>query len=390
MKACVVSYSVLETDYRVLRYVEFLRSQGHAVDVISLGAGDAPAESLGNGGARVFRVQDRRYNEKSLLQYAFRLLKFFVKGSLLMLRRHLARPYSLVHVNNIPDFLVFMALLPKLLGARVILDIHDILPEFFCQKFGRSQGSPMAKVLLLLERVSVRFADKIIVANDLWRDRIIARTGRAEGDCLALLNYPNLEHYTRSRKNGGQLSLLYAGTLSHQHGVDLAVRAMAIVARELPQVLLHLYSRAGSLRDELEQLVQQLHLQEKVIFHEAVPAKKLGQILGGDQIGLVPKRDGPFSGEAFSSKIFDYMAAGIPIIASRTRIDEYYFDDSMIYFFEPGDYAALAQAIIHLCQQPELRSSLTSHYQSFLSTQNWAVKSQVYHRCIQAALDSGR
>ena len=50
----------------------------------------------------------------------------------------------MIHVHSVPDFLVFAALVPKLLGARIILDIHDILPEFYASKFGASKDSRLA------------------------------------------------------------------------------------------------------------------------------------------------------------------------------------------------------------------------------------------------------
>ena len=87
-------------------------------------------------GCRVVRVQDRAIDEKSPASFLGRLLRFFFRASRLISRNHSRRPYDLVHVHNVPDFLVFTAWRPKLDGAGIILDIHDIVPELFASKFG--------------------------------------------------------------------------------------------------------------------------------------------------------------------------------------------------------------------------------------------------------------
>ena len=57
-----------------------------------------------------------------------------------MTRLHLKHAYDVIHVHNMPDFLVFSALFPKLLGAKVILEVQDVSPELMAAKAkGRMQ-----------------------------------------------------------------------------------------------------------------------------------------------------------------------------------------------------------------------------------------------------------
>ena len=86
-------------------------------------------------------------NESSKYSYLWRLTQFCAKSSFYLSRLQLKRKYDLVHVHNVPDFLVFSAWLPKLAGAKIILDIHDILPEFFANKFRKPEGSVYVKLL---------------------------------------------------------------------------------------------------------------------------------------------------------------------------------------------------------------------------------------------------
>ncbi len=123
----MLTYSFYESDNRVRRYAETLARRGDQVDVIALRrAGQGPYNEL--NGVRVYRVQERTRNEKGKKDYFFRIIKFFIRSAALLTRMHRERPYDFVHVHSVPDFEVFAALVPKLTGAKVILDIHDIVP----------------------------------------------------------------------------------------------------------------------------------------------------------------------------------------------------------------------------------------------------------------------
>ena len=135
-RVCMLVYSFYETDNRVIRYAETLAKRGDQVDVIALRKKGQPYTEVLNG-VRVFRVQEREKNEKKSLDYLARLSRFFFRSGVLVTKKHLQAPYDLIHVHSVPDFEVFAALVPKLLGAKIILDIHDIVPEFYASKFKR-------------------------------------------------------------------------------------------------------------------------------------------------------------------------------------------------------------------------------------------------------------
>ena len=280
-----------------------------------------------------------------------------------------------------------MALIPKLMGARIILDIHDILPEFYCQKFNKSMDTLLAKLLLWVERVSVKFSDHIIVANDIWREKIITRNELSPDKCTTLLNYPNMKFFNQQtpRPANEIFKIIYPGTISHLHGLDIAIRALAIAKKEIPKILLDIYTRANNLNyyDYLKELINQLGLNDNVKFYDPVPVEELNKIYNNADIGIVPKRGGVFAGEAFSTKILEYMAAGIPIIASKTRIDEYYFNDSLIMFFKPEDYQDLANCIVSLYRNPEKRRSLIKKGKEYIAKNNWELKCRGYDNIIE-------
>lgn len=162
MRACMVAYTYYELDNRVKRYAETLTRRGYHVDVIALRRVGQPKYDTING-VDVYRIQNRVIDEKMKLTYLYKLLLFLVNSGYFVTKKHLQNNYDVIHVHSIPDFEVFAALVPKLLGAKVILDIHDIVPELYTSKFKVSNSSLIFKLLVLVEKASGAFADHVIV-----------------------------------------------------------------------------------------------------------------------------------------------------------------------------------------------------------------------------------
>ena len=129
----MISHSFYESDNRVLRYAESLAARGDDVEILALRrTPEQPVEETING-VKLFRIQDRfGKKEKSKSSFLWPLLRFLFLASWWVMRRHWKRRFNLIHVHNIPDFLVFSAWYPKLMGAKVILDIHRHRCEIPC------------------------------------------------------------------------------------------------------------------------------------------------------------------------------------------------------------------------------------------------------------------
>src|SRR5947207_1423231 len=194
-------------------------------------------------GIRVFQIQRREINERHRLTYLFRLALFFMRSTALLTTRHLRRPYDLFHIHSVPDFLVFTAWLPKLMGAKVILDIHDLLPEFYADKFRTPRNSLIPRFLVAVERASAAFADHVIVANHPWRDKLLSRSIRDPQKCTTILNFPDASIFFRRGlpKTNSKFVILYPGSLNHHQGVDLAIRAFALIRNDAPNAEFHIY-----------------------------------------------------------------------------------------------------------------------------------------------------
>jgi glycosyltransferase involved in cell wall biosynthesis len=361
----------------VRRYAETLVRRGDSVDVISLRRKGQAAYGELNG-VKVYKIQERVRDEKGKLDYLLRVFRFFICSAILLSRKHVKLPYDMVHVHSVPDFEVFAALVPYLSGARIILDIHDIVPELYSNKFNVQKGSFIFRSLVLAEKASIWFSDHTIISNDLWREKLLSRSISPE-KCTAILNYPDdqLFRSMRHKRDNGKVVLMYPGTLNHHQGLDLAVKAFAKIKDKAPNAEFHIYGE-GPAKPVLADMIREIDLQERVILKDQVPLDEIVEIMANADIGVIPKKNGEFGGEAFSTKSLEFMILGVPIIVSKTKIDRFYFDDSIVKFFEPGNVDELAAAMLALINDKSLRKRLSANGRKFAQRNSWEIKKNIY------------
>jgi glycosyltransferase involved in cell wall biosynthesis len=389
MRACILAYTFYESDNRVRRYAESLVRQGYKVDAITLRKDGQPRYGSLNG-VRICRIQKRRVNEKSKLSYLYRLVKFLVNSAFFLSRQHRHNNYSLIHVHSVPDFEVFATFLAKMTGARIILDIHDLVPEFYASKFNVSKESTMFNILKRIEKASIGFADHVIIANHIWERTLVSRSVREE-KCTTILNYPDLSiFYKRPRtRKDDKFVIIYPGTLNWHQGLDIAVKAFSHIKDKVPEAELHIYGEGPS-KSSIADLVSELCLQNRVFLKGTVPAEQIAFVMANADLGIVPKRNDSFGGEAFSTKIFEFMALGIPVIVSGTKIDKYYFNNSVVHFFEPEDESDLAKRLLLIMNDKELRERISTNASQFINQYTWDKREREYLSLVDSLLEKKR
>ncbi len=384
MNTCAVAYSYYESDNRIRRYAETLVKRGDNVDFFAIGYKGQKAFEVING-VNVYRIQSRVVNEKHKLDYFFRIVLFLFRSFYHITIKHLKRPYKLVHVHSVPDFEVFAALVPRLTGAKVILDIHDLVPEFYCGKFKSGKNNLICRLLLRIERVCCSFANHVIISNDLWRDKLISRSVRRD-KCTTILNYPDPAIFTYTDKNctkatNAPFIAVYPGSLNYHQGVDIAVKAMKIVNKTTKNIQFHIYG-SGPLVPELKKLISNDNLADSVFLFEDRSLEAIAEVLLNADLGIVPKRADGFGNEAFSTKIFEFMLMGVPVIAAETKIDRYYFNDSVIEFFHAGDENSLAEKVLHIYSDSKRREEIVQNALTYAESNSWSKKKSVYLKIV--------
>jgi glycosyltransferase involved in cell wall biosynthesis len=376
----MLAYSEYECDNRVRRYAETLEKRGDQVDVIALSGPclSKPVETI--NGVTVFRVQHRTKDEKSKWSYAWRLMRFLWSSSRCLAKLHAQNDYDVIHIHNMPDFLVFAAWYPKLRGAKLILDIHDLTPELFASKFGVKPASLYVLALKLVERLSAGFVDHVIVSNDLWRETLVSRSVSNERCSVFLNNVDSAIFYRRKKERvDDKFVILFHGGFQWHQGLDIAIEAFAQVQHQLQAAELHLYGGGSkSLSAELEALSQRLGLAATVKFFGMVPLDAIPEIIANADLGVVPKRSDSFGNEAYSTKIMEFMSQGVPVVVSATKVDTFYFQEGTVHFFRSGDVQALVDAILDVANNEKLRSHLVAHGLEYVERNGWNGRKKEY------------
>jgi glycosyltransferase involved in cell wall biosynthesis len=385
MRICMIAYTFYESDSRVIMYSKALAEKGAHVDILCLKHTNKKTYEVLDG-VHVHRIQKREVKEKTKFSYLFKILRFLFNVSWWLIYNYRRNQYDLIHVHSVPDFLVFSCFYPKYKGAKIILDIHDILPEFYLSKFSKDNNSFLFKPLAFIERISCSFADHVIAANHIWQDKLIKRSVSPD-KCSTFLNYPmnSIFHSKPSVKTNGKFVIVYPGTLNKHQGLDIAIRAIEKVKEIIPTIEFRIIGD-GSEMENLIQLSRDLKLENEVKFQDRVPIDKIPTILHDVDLGVVPKCNTQFGGEAFSTKIFEFMALGIPVVVSDTRIDKYYFNDSVVKFFKAGNADDLADALVYLYKNENVRKSLIRGGYQYIKDNSWEIKREEYYKLVDNLL----
>ncbi|HEY0605023.1 MAG TPA: glycosyltransferase family 4 protein [Herpetosiphonaceae bacterium] len=367
---------------RVEREVNALLKHGYTVDVICLRQDGEPATEIRDG-VRIFRLPVKRHRGKGAAVQLLEYLAFFTAAFARLALLHRRERYDVVQIHNLPDFLVFAALVPKLAGARVILDIHDVMPEFYASRFKSGMSSWPVRLVRWQEWLSCRFADHVITVTDLWRETLIQRGVRPD-KVSVVMNVANDQIFQDSaaeeppERTDDHFNVLYHGTITERYGIDLLIRAIDRVRHTIPEVRLTIHG-VGEYRDALVQLTAELGLQDYVQFSTRfIPTPEMPQFIRQADVGVVPYRRDVFTDGILPTKLMEYAALGVPSIVARTSVIAAYFDDTMVQFFKPGDVEDLAHSITLLYHDRQRLSSLAQHASRFNQRYNWTTVSAGY------------
>lgn len=371
-------------DIRVEREARALAQRGHEVDVICLrNEGEPAVEHAGR--ITIHRLPVRRQRGQSLGVQLREYLSFFLRATIVVTRRHLRRRYDVVQAHNVPNFLVFSAIAPRLSGTPVILDMHDLMPEFFASRFGGRTDSLRMRLVRLEERLSAAFADHLLTVTKLWADALVERGQRPERVDV-VMNLPDEELFAlrtpEVREAPDPLVLVYHGTITHRYGIDVLLRALA-AARTRRPVKLILHGR-GEYVPEVERLIGELDLATDVELSTALlPTGELAAIIGRADIGIVPNRRDVFTDGILPTKLMEYAALGVPAIVSRTGATEAYFTDEMVRYVPAGNPDALADAIVELGADPQRREAMARAAQEFSVAHRWPDEAARYVELVE-------
>lgn len=371
-RICFMRQFYYPQDLRTRGQVEAMLSAGHEVDVICVRRPGQPMRERRDS-LTVWRVPLMHRRAGKLL-YVLQYGLFFLLAALLVTVLHMVRRFHLVSVHSLPDALVFAALVPRLTGARVKLDLHETMPEFFATKYGVDMDHPMVRMLVWLEQASIRFAHYTITCNEQMRQRFIER-GAAPERIGVVMNSADesvfsVQKYPPRKGASNRFTLVSHGSVEERYGLDIGIKAVALLKDELPDLRLAIYGE-GTFESELRELARVLNVADRIEFHGFVPLDELLTAIASADAGLVAMKRDIFRDLTHCLKMFEFISMRKPVISSRTRAVEEIFDERSLLYFEAGSEQDLARAIRRLRAEPQLGEELVARASAANVAYSW-------------------
>jgi glycosyltransferase involved in cell wall biosynthesis len=376
-RVAMVTFSPYPFDPRPRRALDALVGEGATVDMICLGSGNAARREVLNG-VDVLRIP-LKHPRRGKFEYAFRYGSFILISSLVFAVRSLARRYDLVYVHNMPDILVLSSLIPKALGARVVLDLHDPMPELMMTIFRIPEDSRDVQLMKRLEKWSIARADLVIAVNVACKRIFSSRSCRPE-KIAVVMNSPDGQIFpfraSRSEAFTGKTGnkrfvIMYHGSLVERNGLDVAIDAFSRVREVVPTAELRIFGPSTPFLVRMMEAARNKNLDESVRYFGARRLEELVTEIENCDLGIIPNHRNAFTEINTPTRIFEYLAMGKPVIAPSTPGIQDYFDKESLLFFEPGNPGDLAEQIEYAITHPRELQEIVQKAQQVFQEHTW-------------------
>ena len=385
MRIAMIASTLYAFDPRVKRAAETLTETGHQVDVFAI----SHDGTRGSTDGRLLRIRLLRMEKRQsgLARYVFEYGVFFSWSFVLVSLLQARRRYDVVYVHNMPNFLVFAGMFPKIGGAGIVLDLHDPAAELLADIRGRDLPSWVQRLANAEERISASFADTLITVNESMRRRVSSMSSRPVS---VVMNIPDPRRFVpveASRDGEGFEWVVYSGTVAHRNGLDLVVRAVSLLSDEFPLLRFRVIGEGPAL-ESVVRLAQDLRVADRVEFRGLVPSSQIPAMLSDATAGISPQRGGVFGSLVFSMKVAEYVALGLPVICSGTATMRHYFSDDELLFFEPENAEDLARAIRAHLTVPAAAEERAARSRVKLDKLDWPTQKETLVETVEALAGS--
>jgi colanic acid biosynthesis glycosyl transferase WcaI len=381
-KVCIISKYLLPHDTRLAQQVRALVDHNVGVEVLCLrDEGQARREQQGHLVAH--RLMYKKSKE-GFVQYLASTAIFGVRSFITLMQRSAKSDFRVIVIHTLPEFLVFIGVLHKIMGKAIILDGRDITYELLSSRWQTSRARLVQQVARVVEWMCMGFCNEVITASNGFKRSLVSR-GIAADKIHVLVNTADTAIFKydanrqpRDIREGARL--LYHGTVSERFGVLHAVEAMVTVTRAIPGSTLHVYGYYDrAYHAKIRKTAAALGLESSVVLFEAKQLEEIYRIIGTMDFGVVPYKSDRFMNLALSTKTFEYVAAGLPVAASRLDSVEELFDDDCLFYAEPGNSESLADTIVSMCRRPDAcQKKRENAYQTFGRYTGEVVAAQYY------------
>jgi len=359
MHVLMIAQSVYDYDPRIIRLASALVKNNHKVSIICLQYGHQGKYEEMNG-VHVYRIMNY-FSQDKITSYIFYSFLFLIKSLIKSVRLTFKEKFSLVHVHNMPDYLVFAALFHKLAGIPIILDIHDLTVELFREKWGEKKFKILKPLLETIEKLCVGFSNRVVTVSEQCAERLMER-GLPKRKLTVVMNVPDSDvfnyHAERSfHVINSELQLIYHGTVAERYGLHRAIEAVSEVVTKIPNTVFNIYGNSDTDYDKyLVKLVDDLKMKDNVNFNGVVSYKLVGEKIKEADIALVMSVNSEYTNFGIPTKIFEYAITGIPCVCTELRSVKTVFGEDSVCYVDPENPVQIAREIINLCKRRKAMS----------------------------------
>lgn len=371
----MIAYTTLSTDSRVIREALAAKEAGFNVDLYTLNE----RNRINLDRMNIIYTKNMQYKGKNKFKFVLGYINYFFFCFFKISKNYLKKRYKIIHVNNMPNFLVFSCIIPKLFGTKIILDIHDLVPEVFAQKFNISLNHPFIKLLYFEERFSGNFADVVISTNRLHSQRLLSNKIK-KNNLPIILNAADEKIFMPPNNRNflaKEIIIIYPTTIAKHLGIDLLIDAIEILKHRKCKIKLRIFGD-GEYRETATKLVDQKRLNDYIEFSDGfINFSSLSEEFDKAHIGILPYPKGYSTSFQMPIKMHEYFIKGLCVIASDNEIIREYFSDCAL-LFKAGDPKDLADTLYLLIQNRELMKEYANKGFEYYLKHPWSKYKKIY------------
>jgi glycosyltransferase involved in cell wall biosynthesis len=319
---------------------------------------DREAEGA-DGGVTILRAYTYAALHRSFVHRLFSFFSFMASSFLVGLR---VRRVDLVWGTSPPIFQGFAAwALARLKGAPFLFEVRDLWPAF-AVGVGVLRQPLLIRLSEWLEGFLYRHADRVLVNSPGFIEHVRQRGARQvdlvpNGADVSMFD-PDADGsaFRREHDLSGKFVALYAGAHGMSNDLGVLLQAAQLLANH-PQIAIVLLGD-GKEKPALIEKAKEMGL-ENVTFLPPIPKAEMPQALAGADACIAILKPIPLYATVYPNKVFDYMAAGRPVVLAIDGVIRKVVEQSGAgLFVPPGDAASLARAIGRLADNPQVGRSM--------------------------------
>ena len=275
-----------------------------------------------------------------------------------------------------PDFLVFTAILNKISGANIILDIHDNMPEIYKAKFNSFLSNIFYKVLLFQEKMSCAFSDTVITVHEPHLEHNVKYHGLSREKTRVIKNFADTKLFNKNNFSGrisGQdniFRLIYHGTIAERFNLRTVLEGLSLsICHQIP-IYFDIYGKGDGVPELIEQ-ISKLNLSRNVKFHGQISLDLLPKKIAASDLGIVSYLKSEATDLMLPLKLMEYIAMGLPVLTVENKAIKYYFKPGELEYFSSGDSNSFSEKLIGLINSPQRLSKLKMKTDVINQRMNW-------------------